>query len=358
MSLEHSPFKPLPWDRRERNYLLIAGPCSAESREQTLALAHQLKAMGVEYYRASLWKPRTQPGGFEGVGAEGLAWLQEIQQETGLQVMTEVATVAHVEACLRAGIKHLWVGARTSSSPFAMSEIAEALQGCDELSILVKNPINPDINLWEGALLRLHRAGIKHIGAIHRGFSTYGESYYRNTPLWQIPIELKLRHPQLSIIVDPSHIGGKRSLIEELSRTALEMNFDGLMIETHHSPDEALSDASQQIEPSVLEHILEAIKQPHPSLEGDHKLNLWRREIDKIDHQVLKLLAERQQITREIGRYKQQNNMCILHPKRYRELMQERQVLAESLGLGADYIHDLFSRIHEESVCQQQSLEP
>lgn len=351
--MEYSPFRPLPWEKHGDKYLLVAGSCSAESREQTLALAHRLRAMGLRYYRASLWKPRTQPGGFEGVGSVGLSWLREVEQETGMYAMTEVATPAHVEACLNAGLKHLWIGARTTSSPFAVSELAESLRGCD-LSVLVKNPINPDLKLWEGALLRLHSAGVKYIGAIHRGFSTYGEQFYRNSPIWQIPIELKLRHPELSIIVDPSHIGGKRSLIEGLCRSALEMNFDGLMIETHTAPHLALSDASQQITPEELGGILQIINNPlGDDAEGLHH---WREEINELDKQLLNILAQRQQVVEHIGRYKQRYKMSILHPQRYRELMQEREQEALSLGLRQSYVHDLFSRIHEESVRHQQEL--
>lgn len=356
MGLESSPFISLDWQRQEQGYLLIAGPCSAESEEQTLAIAQQLKAQGLHYYRASLWKPRTQPGGFEGVGSQGLPWLRRVQEETGLQVMTEVATPRHIEEALAYGIRHLWIGARTSSSPFVMSELAETLRGCRDLSVLVKNPINPDINLWEGALLRVERAGIGQIGAIHRGFSTYGEQYYRNTPIWQIPIELKLRHPELSIIVDPSHIGGKRSLIEALCRSALEMHFDGLMIEVHEQPELALSDAAQQITPSHLREIRSALASPQASAGAYGALTKWREQINAIDSKLLALLKERQCVAEEIGAYKQEHNMCILHPERYRELMRARQAEAEVLGLDKDYVHDLFSRIHEESVRVQQHL--
>lgn len=358
IALDSSPFKALDWVKSKQGCLLIAGPCSAESEEQTLSLAHRLKNLGVLYYRASLWKPRTQPGGFEGMGSRGLPWLKRVQEELGLHVMTEVANPRHIEEALAHGIQHLWIGARTSSSPFAMSEIAEAIRGCKDLSVLVKNPINPDINLWEGALLRLSQVGVGQIGAIHRGFSTYGEKYYRNTPIWQIPIELKLRHPELSIIVDPSHIGGKRLLIEGLCRSALEMNFDGLMIEVHATPDEALSDAAQQITPQRLNEILSVLDSPQACDQTIRsELGTWREQINSLDERLLDLLAQRQRIAEEIGCYKQKHNMCILHPERYRELMQTRQTQAESLGLNKDYIHDLFSRIHEESVRVQLDLQ-
>lgn len=354
MNLEPSPFVSLPWDKGTRNYSIIAGPCSAESEEQTLAIARELKSLGINYYRASLWKPRTRPGGFEGVGYNGLSWLRNVQQEVGMQVMTEVATPAHIEAVLSAGLRHIWIGARTTSSPFAMAEIAEALQGVADVTVLVKNPINPDINLWEGALLRLHQAGIRHIGAIHRGFSTYGDNYYRNTPLWQIPIELKLRHPNLSIIVDPSHIGGDRSLIEPLSRAALDMHFDGLMIETHNCPDIALSDAKQQITPQQLSIILQHLGTPLDAELHSPELTAWREEINQIDEEILRLLGKRLQVATHIGHYKQARNMCILQPERYRELMQARVTRGRELGLRRDFVHDLFSIVHEESVHIQQ----
>lgn len=351
-----SPFVALPWQTEGGHYCLIAGPCSAESEHQTLSTAHALSALGVGYYRASLWKPRTRPGGFEGVGHIGLPWLRRVAEETGMQVMTEVATPAHIEAVRRAGIKHIWIGARTSSSPFAMAEIAEALHGDEEVSVLVKNPINPDLNLWEGALLRLHAVGVQNIGAIHRGFSTYGENHYRNSPIWQIPIELKLRHPQLTIVVDPSHIGGKRSLIEPLARTALDMHFDGLMIETHCQPSEALSDAQQQISPEELGEIIRHLGTAPTEGASSPELEMWRSEINRIDDEVLALLARRQDVARQIGRYKHEQNMCIVQPERYRELIRSREERAVELGLGAEYVHELFSRIHSESVRLQQTL--
>lgn len=351
-----SPFEALDWGQSTRNYALIAGPCSAETEEQTLTTAQALQSLGISYYRASLWKPRTRPGGFEGVGEQGLLWLRRVQEDYNMQVMTEVATPQHIEAVRSVGIRHIWIGARTSSSPFAMAEIAEALRGDEDMVVLVKNPINPDIELWEGALLRLHQAGLKHIGAIHRGFSTYGERYYRNSPIWEIPIELKLRHPRLSIIVDPSHIGGKRHMIEGLSRSALEMHFDGLMIETHCNPSVALSDAEQQLLPTELSKLISRLGvSPDDDLHSP-ELEAWRSSINNIDQQILELLAQRQEVARAIGRYKQGQNMCILQPERYRELMQTRERQATSLGLSSAYVHDLFSRIHSESVHLQQHL--
>lgn len=350
-----SPFSPLTWTSGGRPYLLIAGPCSAETKEQTLSTARALHAQGIRYFRASLWKPRTRPGGFEGVGYAGLSWLRQVETELSMTALTEVATPAHIEACLAVGIRSLWIGARTTSSPFAMTEIAEALRGVDDVTLLVKNPINPDISLWEGALLRLYHAGIRQIGAIHRGFSTYADTGYRNSPLWQIPIELKRRHPGLTLIADPSHIGGQRALIASLSRSALEMHFDGLMIETHNAPDNALSDAKQQITPSELAELLQHIGTPLMSTPPSAELNRWREMINHIDSKLLELLAQRNEVIQAIGAYKQQHNLCILQPERYRELMNSRQEMGASLGLSPSYVHDLYSIIHEESIHLQQA---
>ena len=356
MNNEISPFSPLPWTSGERPYHLIAGPCSAESEAQTMRIAQALKEQGVGIYRASLWKPRTKPGGFEGVGIEGLSWLVRVQDELGMQAMTEVATPAHIEVALRAGLKGIWIGARTTASPFAMAEIAEALKGVDDVVVLVKNPISPDINLWEGSLLRLKQAGVKHVGAIHRGFTTYGEQFYRNSPLWQIPIELKLRHPELTILVDPSHIGGKRSLIESISRSAIEMHFDGLMVEVHDQPDMALSDAEQQITPEHLKSITESLVSMCTDNVDSPELSQYRNTINHIDEEILRLLVQRGEIGKAIGQYKHNRGMCILQPERYRELMSSREQQAQTLGLDTKYVHDLFSIIHEESVRLQQAL--
>ena len=356
MNNEISPFSPLPWTSGERPYHLIAGPCSAESEAQTMRIAQALKEQGVGIYRASLWKPRTKPGGFEGVGLEGMSWLVRVQNELGMQTMTEVATPAHIEVALRAGLKGIWIGARTTASPFAMTEIAEALKGVEDVIVLVKNPISPDINLWEGSLLRLKQAGVKHVGAIHRGFTTYGEQFYRNSPLWQIPIELKLRHPELTVLVDPSHIGGKRSLIEGISRSAIEMHFDGLMVEVHDQPDTALSDAEQQITPERLKSIAESLASMCTDNIDSPELSQYRNTINHIDEEILRLLVQRGEIAKTIGQYKHNRGMCILQPERYRELMSSREQQAQTLGLDTKYVHDLFSIIHEESVRSQQAL--
>lgn len=343
-------FTPLRLKHPARHpYVLIAGPCSAETEEQTYTTAKALQAMGVNLFRASLWKPRTRPGGFEGVGAAGIPWLQKIQSELGMQVATEIATPTHIEQMLRAGFDTFWIGARTTSSPFAITEIAEALRGC-EVTILVKNPINPDIELWEGALLRLHSAGLTNIGAIHRGFSLYERGDYRNPPLWQIPLELKRRHPQLTLIADPSHITGQRAMIQSVCQTALEMGYDGFIIETHPDPEHALSDQAQQLTPTALAEVLAQLK-PLQAQELDLvPLKHWRQEIDHIDEQILRLLAKRMELSKEIGAFKQERNLCIVQPHRFRSLLQERLKQGQALGLDERFVHQLYSQIHEESV--------
>lgn len=330
-------------------YILIAGPCSAETEEQTFSTAKALKAMGVNLFRASLWKPRTRPGGFEGVGAAGIPWLQRVQNELNMQVATEIATPAHIEQMLEAGCDTFWIGARTTSSPFAITEIAEALKGCD-VTILVKNPINPDIELWEGALLRLHSSGLSNIAAIHRGFSLYERGDYRNPPLWQIPLELKRRHPQLTLIADPSHITGQRAMIQPVCQTALEMGYDGFIIETHPDPEHALSDQAQQLTPSALAEILVQLKPLQAEEQDLVQLKHWRQEIDHIDEQILRLLAKRMELSREIGAFKQERDLCIVQPHRFRSLLQERLRHGEELGLSQNFVHQLYSLVHEESV--------
>ncbi len=334
-------------------FQVIAGPCSAESEEQVLQTAFALKEEGIQTFRASLWKPRTRPGGFEGVGDIGIPWLQKVRELTGMQVCTEVANAKHIELMLNAGFDTFWIGARTTSSPFVISEVAKALQG-KKVNLLVKNPINPDLDLWDGALLRLLQAGVTNIAAIHRGFSTYGKSRYRNEPLWQIPIELKRRYPNLTIIADPSHIAGRRDLIETLSRSALALDFDGLIIESHLCPDCAWSDASQQLTPKALGTLLRSLEKPQSEEAVSESLAHWRREIDHIDDEILQKIAQRTELSKKIGAYKQDNKICILQPERYRTLMQRLLSNADSLGLNADLVEDIFSLIHEYSVEIQQ----
>lgn len=334
--------------------LLIAGPCSAESEEQVLTTAHELSKQGVKIFRAGIWKPRTKPGGFEGVGKEGLAWLKKVKQETGMYVSTEVATQTHVYEALKYGIDLLWIGARTTANPFAVQEIADALQGVD-IPVLVKNPVNPDLELWIGALERLNNAGITKIGAIHRGFSTFEKKIYRNLPQWHIPIELKRQCPELPIICDPSHIGGKRELISPLCQQAMDLNFDGLIIESHCNPDKAWSDAAQQITPQVLSIILNTlvIRETNQTTEN---LSELRRQIDDIDDNLLELLAKRMRVSDEIGVYKKEHNMPILQTQRYDEILQKRISQAVQMGLSEDFMKTVLIAIHEESVQHQMKI--
>lgn len=336
--------------------MIIAGPCSAETEEQVLSTAQSLKNIGVEHFRASLWKPRTKPGGFEGVGKQGLPWLLRVKNELGMRVATEVATREHVEQALDAGIDMLWVGARTTSSPFAIDEIAKALKQNPSVTIMVKNPINPDLNLWIGAMLRFREAGLSNIMAIHRGFSTYGVSSYRNPPHWQIPLELKRLYPEMIILVDPSHITGRSELVASVCQLALDMHFDGLIIETHCQPQEALSDSRQQIRPKDLDYILSHLHCPikHDS-DHDNMLANARMEIDRIDEQIIELLAERERISMEIGRIKTEHDMPIVQPERYEETLKTRKSWAENYHLRSEFIDELWNIIHEESVKKQKS---
>ena len=333
--------------------LIIAGPCSAETEEQVLTTARELASNGIKIFRAGIWKPRTKPGGFEGVGVEGLAWLKKVIEETGMYVGTEVATKQHVDAALEAGLDILWIGARTSANPFAMQEIADALQeaGAD-VPVLVKNPVNPDLELWIGAMQRIYNAGIRRIGAIHRGFSAYGKHLYRNLPQWHIPIELRRRMPQLPIICDPSHIGGKRELVASLSQQAFDMGFDGLIIESHCDPDCAWSDKSQQVTPDVLNFILNTLVH-RDATQSTESLGLLRQQIDGIDNELLEVLNKRMRISREIGQFKKEHRMPVLQAGRYDDIMQSRVKLAEDMGMSGDFMRKVLSAIHEESVRQQ-----
>lgn len=334
--------------------LVIAGPCSAESEEQVLETARALAKQGVKVFRAGIWKPRTKPGGFEGVGNIGLEWLQKVKKETGMYVATEVATRNHVEAALAHDIDILWIGARTSVNPFAVQEIADSLEGID-IPVLIKNPVNPDLELWIGAIERIYNAGIKRIGAIHRGFSTYDKKLYRNLPQWNIPIELRRRLPELPLICDPSHIGGKRELIAPISQQAMDLNFDGLIIETHCKPDCALSDKDQQVTPDALEYILNMLVIRHVN-QTTESLTILRRQIDQIDESILELLAKRMRVSREIGQFKKENNLSILQTPRYGELLDKRGALAEALDLNSEFVKQIWKEIHEESVRQQLDI--
>ncbi len=331
--------------------IVIAGPCSAETEEQVMDTATQLAKKGIKIFRAGIWKPRTKPGGFEGVGTVGLPWLQRVQKELGMLVATEVATPRHVEAALEAGVDILWVGARTVANPFAMQELADSLRGVD-VPVLVKNPVNPDLELWIGGLERINGAGIKRLGVIHRGFSSYDKRLYRNLPMWHIPIELRRRIPALPIFGDPSHIGGKRELIAPLSQQAMDLGFDGLIIESHCCPDNAWSDALQQITPDVLDFILDKLV-VRKAVQTTESLEALRRQIDECDNSIIELLAKRMRVCREIGQYKREHEMTVVQTDRYTEILDKRGAQGVLCGMSADFLKVVFEAIHEESVRQQ-----
>ena len=313
--------------------LVIAGPCSAETEEQVMNTATQLANKGVKIFRAGIWKPRTKPGGFEGIGVEGLAWLKRVKQETGMYVATEVATAKHVFEALKAGID---------------------IKGVD-IPVLVKNPVNPDLELWIGALERINNAGLKRLGVIHRGFSSYDKKIYRNLPQWHIPIELRRRIPNLPILCDPSHIGGKRELVAPLCQQAMDLGFDGLIVESHCCPDCAWSDASQQVTPDILNYILNllVIRKEHQSTEN---LNELRSQIDECDNELMDILAKRMRVCREIGTFKKEHNMTILQTGRYNEILDKRGAQGTLCGMDADFVKLVFEAIHEESVRQQMEI--
>ncbi len=338
--------------------LVIAGPCSAETEQQVLKIAHELKDTDVNYYRAGIWKPRTRPGNFEGVGAIGLKWLQKVKEETGLKTATEVANKAHVDLALEHDVDLLWIGARSTVSPFIMQELADALEGTDKV-VLVKNPVNPDLSLWLGGIERLHTAGIKKLGAIHRGFSTYQKTKYRNIPEWQLAIEFQNRFPDLPLINDPSHITGKRDMIFDVSQTALDLNFDGLMIETHWDPDNAWSDAAQQITPKTLVQIMQDLKirkETDEEAEYNSKLNNLRAQIDVIDNQLIQTLGERMKVSDGIGELKKQKNVAVLQTNRWNAILGKMILEGESRGLSEEFVLRMFKAIHQESINHQEKI--
>ncbi|SEA84255.1 3-deoxy-D-arabinoheptulosonate-7-phosphate synthase [Alistipes timonensis JC136] len=337
-----------------RRPLVIAGPCSAETEEQVMETARALAAEGFHIYRAGLWKPRTKPGGFEGVGTAGIAWLQRVKRETGMYTATEVATREHVAAALKGGIDLLWIGARTAANPFAMQEIADALRGVD-VPVLVKNPVSPDLELWIGAIERIYNAGIRRIGAIHRGFSSIDKNLYRNHPLWAVPIELHRRIPALPIFCDPSHIGGKRELIAPLSQQAMDLGFDGLIIESHCMPDCAWSDKAQQVTPDALAYITRNLVIRDQTITTESLTEL-RSQIDKLDDELLELLTRRMRVSRDIGQYKKEHNMPVLQARRYEELLERRAGQAEQMGMDREFMRTVLQAIHEESIRQQMEV--
>ena len=338
--------------------LVIAGPCSAETEAQVLQIAHELKDTDVNYYRAGIWKPRTRPGNFEGVGAIGLKWLQQVKKETGLKTATEVANRAHVDLALEHDIDLLWIGARSTVSPFIVQEIADALKGTDKI-VLVKNPVNPDLSLWLGAVERLHSANIRNLGVIHRGFSTYEKTKYRNIPEWQLAIELQTRFPDLPLINDPSHITGKRDMVFDISQTALDLNFDGLMIETHCDPDNAWSDAAQQVTPKKLVQIMEDLKirkETDEEAEYSSKLSNLRAQIDIIDNQLIDILGKRMNVSDGIGQLKKQRNVAVLQTNRWNAILGKMILEGESKGLSEEFVLKMFKAIHQESINHQEKV--
>ncbi|MCL6268101.1 bifunctional 3-deoxy-7-phosphoheptulonate synthase/chorismate mutase type II [Flagellimonas myxillae] len=338
--------------------LVIAGPCSAETEDQVLKIAHDLKDTDVNYYRAGIWKPRTRPGNFEGVGAIGLKWLQKVKEETGLKTATEVANRAHVDLALEHDVDLLWIGARSTVSPFIVQEIADALEGTDKI-VLIKNPVNPDLSLWLGAVERLYSADIKKLGVIHRGFSTYEKTKYRNIPEWQMAIELQSKFPDLPIINDPSHITGKRDMIFDVSQTALDLNFDGLMIETHHDPDNAWSDAAQQVTPDSLIQIMKDLrirKETDAEAEYNSKLSNLRAQIDVIDNQLIDILGKRMKVSDGIGELKRQKNVAVLQSNRWNAILGKMILEGESQGLSEEFVLRMFKAIHQESINHQEKI--
>lgn len=354
LKLEKFEFKGVPTERP----LIMAGPCSAENEEQVMETGRQLKEIGVHIYRAGLWKPRTRPDTFEGVGKEGLPWLKRIKDELGMYTATEVANVWHVYDALKAGIDIIWLGARTTANPFAVQEIADSLKGVD-IPVMIKNPINPDVELWIGAIERLNRAGIQKMAAIHRGFSIYNRTLYRNNPQWEIPIELKRLIPDLPILTDPSHICGSRDLLFEVSQRAMDLDFDGLIIESHCNPEKALSDAQQQLTPENLNKLIHRLVLRSATIQNNVLLSTLedlRHEIDKYDDKLMDIFEHRMAVARKIGEYKKQNNITILQTSRWDEILRDKIVQAARKGLGEEFIVKVFRAIHEESINHQTKV--
>lgn len=357
MELEINPIK--HWLPQINNPLIIAGPCSLETEEQAMETAKLLaKDHRIFVYRGGIWKPRTRPGSFEGVGSIGLKWLQMVREETGMPVGTEVANAQHTEEALKAGIDVLWIGARSTASPFVVQEIADVVKGTDAV-VMVKNPVNPDVQLWLGAFERLSQAGIKNMVAIHRGFTPFRETEYRNYPNWKTVIELRRLMPNLPIICDPSHIGGKREYLFDISQKAFDMGMEGLMIESHRDPSCALSDKEQQLTPADLAKLLDRLVIRNVTIDNkqfENQLELLRNRIDAIDTELLETLSSRMEIVRQIGQYKKDNNVTALQIGRFAELMEKRMKLGESLNLDRNFVLQLFQHIHEDSVRMQTEI--
>lgn len=353
MTMPMNDLKPL-FDDCTEEPLYIAGPCSAESREQLLAAARGVAEAGITILRAGVWKPRTKPGSFEGIGSRALDWMVEAREMYGLKIITEVATPEHLELALKAGVDGVWIGARTTTNPFATQLIADALQGVDT-AVIVKNPVIPDVDLWVGAIERIYNSGVRRLVAVHRGFGTHQTTPYRNAPHWSVPIELHRRLPELTILSDPSHIGGRRDLVAQLSQQALDIGFTGLMIECHPTPDTALSDAQQQVTPEALKEILMGLQLRRTPV-GRDSISEYRLHIDSLDNRIIELLAERMEVAREIGEYKLKHDMAVVQHDRYNEMLMAVEMRAETMGLTKSFIHQIFRTIHEESVRLQMQL--
>lgn len=357
LKLDINPIK--TWLPKIDNPLLISGPCSLETEKQALDTARLLsKDKRVFVYRGGVWKPRTRPGSFEGVGSIGLKWLQLVKQETGLPVGTEVANAQHTEEALKAGLDVIWIGARSTASPFVVQEIADVVKGSNAV-VMVKNPVNPDVQLWMGAIERIYQAGIKNIVAIHRGFTPFSETKYRNYPNWQTVIELRQLFPNLPIICDPSHIAGKREYLYEISQKAFDMGMEGLMIESHIDPSCALSDAAQQLTPADLAKLLDRLVIRHETADNpefENRLDVLRNRIDSIDAELLETLSSRVAITKQIGRYKKENNVTALQIGRWSQLMEDRIKIGKKLELSEDFVKHIFQLIHEDSVRLQTEI--
>lgn len=344
------------WQKRP---LIISGPCSAETEEQVIETAQRLAKTGkVDVLRAGIWKPRTRPGSFEGIGTKGLPWLQQARKLTGLLTAVEVATAKQVEDALHFDVDILWIGARTTVNPFSVQEVADALRGVDK-PVLIKNPINPDLELWIGAVERVAKAGIKDIGLIHRGFSSYGNSEYRNAPMWHLAIEMKRRNPELLIINDPSHICGRRDILQDVAQKAIDLDFDGLIIESHIDPDKAWSDAKQQVTPERLAEMLDAInwrREDTASEEYHAALDKLRAQIDQLDDELMQILGQRMKVAEKIGAYKKENNITVLQTNRWNEILERATKKGEKLGLSADFITRYFDAVHLESINHQTKV--
>lgn len=338
--------------------ILIAGPCSAETEEQVLATAHGLKDSGIQMYRAGIWKPRTRPGAFEGVGTPGLKWLKRVKEETGLPVTTEVANAQHVYDCLKYGIDAFWIGARTTVNPFSVQEIADAMSGSD-IPVIVKNPVNPDYKLWVGAIERLYKAGLTRIAAIHRGFSSYGDSKYRNVPRWQMAIDLMQEFPDLEVICDISHICGRRDILAETAQKAYDLNMDGLMVEVHPAPDTAWSDAAQQITPPQFIEMVNGLVRRHTtSTDPDYLMQIenYRSELDDLDEELIAIISRRMQLVREVGAIKKEKNIAVLQPERFRAMREALSRRAAKNELSPEFISMLLEAVHQESINQQEHI--